>query len=51
MKTLKRVYLNLFAISLLLTFANCKVGQGFVSALMPDVSEDAAMGKQVSGEI
>ena len=42
-----------FIVVLLLTATSwsCKVGNGIISALMPDVSEDAKMGAQVSSEI
>ncbi len=39
------IVLGLFA------FNSCKIGSGFVTALMPDISEDAKLGAQVSQEI
>jgi beta-barrel assembly-enhancing protease len=51
MKLLKsKIYYALLPM-LLLTNVECKVGQGLITALMPDVSEDAKMGMQVSQEI
>ena len=37
--------------SFMLVSLSCKVGSGIVSALMPDISEDAKLGAQVSQEI
>jgi beta-barrel assembly-enhancing protease len=51
MKSLKSK-IPFFALLVLMFMAvECKVGQGIITALMPDVSEDAKMGLQVSQEI
>jgi beta-barrel assembly-enhancing protease len=39
------IIMGLFAIN------SCKIGSGFITALMPDISEDAKLGAQVSQEI
>jgi beta-barrel assembly-enhancing protease len=51
MKSLKNKMLYFALLVLMLTAVECKIGQGIITALMPDVSEDAKMGLQVSQEI
>jgi beta-barrel assembly-enhancing protease len=51
MKSLKSKVPYFALLVLMLTAVECKVGQGIITALMPDVSEDAKMGLQVSQEI
>jgi beta-barrel assembly-enhancing protease len=51
MKKLNPVVLFTCLVLVLLTYSHCKVGQGFVSALMPDISEDVKVGAQTSKEI
>jgi beta-barrel assembly-enhancing protease len=51
MKSLKSKIPFIALLVLMLTAIECKVGQGIITALMPDVSEDVKMGSQVSQEI
>jgi beta-barrel assembly-enhancing protease len=51
MKSLKSKIPFFALLVLMFTTVECKVGQSIITALMPDVSEDAKMGLQVSQEI
>jgi beta-barrel assembly-enhancing protease len=51
MKSLKSKIPFFALLVLMFTTVECKIGQGIITALMPDVSEDAKMGLQVSQEI
>jgi beta-barrel assembly-enhancing protease len=51
MKKLNLIVVYSCLVLVFLTYTHCKVGQGFVSALMPDISEDVKVGAQTSQEI
>ena len=51
MKLLKNKFIWFFTLSAIFISWNCSVGNALVSAAMPDISEDAKLGQQVSQEI
>jgi beta-barrel assembly-enhancing protease len=51
MKKLNLIVVFSFLILVILTHIHCNVSRGFVSALMPDISEDVKIGAQTSQEI
>ncbi len=51
MKLLKNKFIWFFTLSAIFVSWNCSVGNALVSAAMPDISEDAKLGQQVSQEI
>lgn len=51
MKLLKNKFIWFFTLSTIVISWNCSVGNALVSAAMPDISEDAKLGQQVSQEI
>jgi beta-barrel assembly-enhancing protease len=51
MKILKSIIVFSCITLVFLVHSRCKVGQGFVNALMPDISEDVKVGAQANQEI
>jgi beta-barrel assembly-enhancing protease len=51
MKILKSIIVFSCIALVFLVHTHCKVGQGFVNALMPDISEDVKVGAQANQEI
>ena len=51
MKILNQIVVSSCLVLVFLTHTHCKVGQGFVNALMPDISEDVKIGAQANQEI